>query len=136
MRILVLGGTRFLGSAVARLAVAQGHDVTCAARVCPGRAARARFVAVDRDDPEALVPLAGEVFDAVVDVTRQVSHARHALSALADRVGHWSFVSTISVYADNTTLARSRPPHRCWHRPRRTWTVRSGRTTAGTASAR
>ncbi|RQW96529.1 NAD-dependent epimerase/dehydratase family protein [Micromonospora inaquosa] len=104
MRILILGGTRFLGRATARLAVEQGHEVTCAARgvsgvVPPG----ARFVPVDRDDPEALIPLADEGFDAVVDVTRQVSHARHALSALADHVDHWSFVSTISVYADNTT---------------------------------
>ncbi|MET8086819.1 NAD-dependent epimerase/dehydratase family protein [Micromonospora sp. NPDC005237] len=103
MRILILGGTRFFGRAVARLAVAQGHDVTCAARGVSGVVPTgARFVPVDRDDPAALVSLAGDGFDAVVDVTRQVSHARHALAALADHVGHWSFVSTISVYADNT----------------------------------
>ncbi|MET7670474.1 NAD-dependent epimerase/dehydratase family protein [Micromonospora luteifusca] len=104
MRILILGGTRFLGRAVAQLAVDQGHDVTCAARGVSGVAPDGvRFVPVDRDDPEALVRLAGESFDAVVDVTRQISHARYALAALADHVGHWSFVSTISVYADNTT---------------------------------
>ncbi|MFF4877692.1 NAD-dependent epimerase/dehydratase family protein [Micromonospora sp. NPDC000668] len=104
MRILILGGTRFLGRALAQLAVAQGHDVTCAARGVSGTApAEARFVPVDRDDPDGLAPLAREGFDAVVDVTRQVSHARHALAALANQVGHWSFVSTVSVYADNTT---------------------------------
>ncbi|MET8231934.1 NAD-dependent epimerase/dehydratase family protein [Micromonospora sp. NPDC005298] len=104
MRILILGGTRFLGRAVARLAVAQGHDVTCAARGVAGVApAGARFVPIDRDDPAAPASLAGHGFDAVVDVTRQVSHARHALAALADHVGHWSFVSTVSVYADNST---------------------------------
>ncbi|MEW2428225.1 NAD-dependent epimerase/dehydratase family protein [Micromonospora sp. NPDC047644] len=104
MRILILGGTRFLGRATAQLAVEQGHDVTCAARGVSGAVpAGARFVAADRDDPESLVPLAAAGFDAVVDVTRQISHARHALAALADHVGHWSFVSTISVYADDTT---------------------------------
>ncbi|WP_435207231.1 NAD-dependent epimerase/dehydratase family protein [Micromonospora sp. bgisy143] len=103
-RILVLGGTRFLGRAVARLAVARGHEVTCAARGVSGAVPEgARLVPVDRDDPAALAPLARRGFDAVVDVTRQVSHARHALAALADHVGHWSFVSTISVYADNAT---------------------------------
>ncbi|WP_433115034.1 NAD-dependent epimerase/dehydratase family protein [Micromonospora sp. CA-246542] len=103
-RILVLGGTRFLGRAVARLAVARGDEVTCAARGVSGAVPEGvRFVSVDRDDPAALTPLAGQGFDAVVDVTRQISHARHALAALADHVGHWSFVSTMSVYADNTT---------------------------------
>ncbi|MEU8210294.1 NAD-dependent epimerase/dehydratase family protein [Micromonospora sp. NPDC049044] len=108
MRILVLGGTRFLGRAVARLAAAQGHDVTCAARGVSGSVpSGVRFVPVDRDDPGALEPLADVGFDAVVDVTSQISHARHALAALADRVGHWSFVSTISVYADNTTAGQT-----------------------------
>ncbi|MFI6782938.1 hypothetical protein [Micromonospora sp. NPDC050276] len=53
MRILILG------RATARLAVEQGHDVTCAARGVSGAVPEgARFVAADRDDPEALVPLA------------------------------------------------------------------------------
>ncbi|MEU8083786.1 NAD-dependent epimerase/dehydratase family protein [Micromonospora sp. NPDC049101] len=104
MRTLILGGTRFLGRATAQLAVEQGHEVTCAARGVSGVApAGARFVPVDRDGPQALAQLAGEGFDAVIDVTRQISHARYALDALAERVGHWSFVSTISVYADHTT---------------------------------
>ncbi|MDG4828927.1 NAD-dependent epimerase/dehydratase family protein [Solwaraspora sp. WMMD1047] len=104
MRILVLGGTVFLGRAVARLARAAGHDVTCAARGVSGRPVDGvRLVVVDRDDPAGLSSLDGERFDAVVDVTRRPSHARHAVDALADRVGHWTYVSTISVYADQAT---------------------------------
>ncbi|MDG4805846.1 NAD-dependent epimerase/dehydratase family protein [Micromonospora sp. WMMD1120] len=113
MRILILGGTQFFGRALARLAVAQGHEVTCAARGVSGVApAGVRFVPVDRDDPDALRPLADTGFDAVVDVTRQINHARHALAVLADRVAHWSFVSTISVYADHATpgLSTSNTP--------------------------
>ncbi|MFI6762999.1 NAD-dependent epimerase/dehydratase family protein [Micromonospora sp. NPDC050417] len=104
MRLLILGGTVFLGRAVARLAVASGHHVTCAARGVSGEpVAGARFVQVDRDAPGDLSALDGERFDAVVDVTRRPSHARHAVAALADRAGHWSYVSTCSVYADNAT---------------------------------
>jgi len=104
MRLLVFGGTRFLGRAVARLAVSAGHDVTCAARGVAGTPpAGARLVRVDRDDPAGLAPLDGERFDAAVDVTRVASHARRALETLADRVGHWSFVSSCSVYADQAT---------------------------------
>ena len=102
MRILILGGTVFLGRAIARAAVAAGHDVTCAARGSSGEPVDGvRFVRVDRDDPDGLSPLDG-TYDAMVDVARKPSHVRHAAAALAGRVGHVTFVSTGSVYADTT----------------------------------
>jgi nucleoside-diphosphate-sugar epimerase len=36
MRLLILGGTRFLGRAIAARALMAGHDVTCAARGLAG----------------------------------------------------------------------------------------------------
>jgi 2'-hydroxyisoflavone reductase len=103
MRILVLGGTVFLGRAIARQALAAGHDVTCAARGSSGEPIDGvRFVRVDRDEPRGLDAIDGE-FDTVVDVARRPSHVRHAVASLADRAGHLTFVSTCSVYADNST---------------------------------
>lgn len=103
MRLLILGGTAFLGRAVARAALAAGHDVTCAARGLSGDpVAGTRFVRVDRDDPAGLADLTGE-FDAMVDLTRRPDHVRHAVRALADRVDHVTFVSTVSVYSDTAT---------------------------------
>ncbi|WP_424183438.1 NAD-dependent epimerase/dehydratase family protein [Actinokineospora sp. G85] len=103
MRLLVLGGTRFLGHAVASEAVTRGHEVVCAARGESGSApAGTRLVVVDRDRPDGLAPLLElDPFDAVVDVAT-ISHdwVRWALDALGDRAGHWTFVSSISVYAD------------------------------------
>jgi nucleoside-diphosphate-sugar epimerase len=104
MRLLVLGGTVFLGRAVARLARDAGHHVTCAARGHSGEPVDGtRFVRVDRERPDGLAALADERFDAVVDVARRPGQVRAALAALDGRVGHWVFVSTISVYADNAT---------------------------------
>jgi nucleoside-diphosphate-sugar epimerase len=104
MRLLVLGGTVFLGRAVARHARAAGHDVTCAARGRGGDPVDGvRFVPVDRDAPDGLAALAGERYDAVVDVARLPSHVRAAVADLGARVDHWVFVSTCSVYADNAT---------------------------------
>src|SRR5947209_16686335 len=71
MRLLILGGTVFLGRAIATAAVAAGHDVTCAARGTSGAVpAGARLVPVDRSVPGALAAVEG-AFDAVIDVARQ-----------------------------------------------------------------
>jgi nucleoside-diphosphate-sugar epimerase len=100
MRLLVLGGTVFLGRALTRRALAAGHEVTCVARGNSGAVVDgARFVAVDRDDPDASASVAGS-FDAVIDVTRRPSHARRAVAALRDSVPHAVFVSSMSVYSD------------------------------------
>src|SRR5882757_7009940 len=104
MRILVLGGSQFLGRAIAAQACATGHDVTCAARGISGSVPHgARFIYVDRDGPDGLASLAGKEFDAVVDVSRNPGQVRRAVAALKPRAGHWTFVSTVSVYADNHT---------------------------------
>jgi 2'-hydroxyisoflavone reductase len=100
MRLLVLGGTAFLGRAVARLALASGYEVTCAARGTTGEPPDGvTFVRVDRADPDGLAPLRGEQFDALVDVSSRPSQVRRAVAELAPRVGHAVYVSTGSVYA-------------------------------------
>ena len=102
MRLLVLGGTQFLSRTVAADAVARGHEVTCAARGRSGSVPDgARHVFLDRSAPDWSA-LEGE-WDAVVDVARTPSWVGGALDALADRIPHWTFVSTISVYADQMT---------------------------------
>src|SRR3954469_19561337 len=100
MRLLVLGGTQFLSRAVAADAVARGHDVTCAARGASGAVpGGAKHVVLNRQSPD-WSPLEGD-WDAVVDVARTPSWVAGALDHLAD--AHWTFVSTISVYADHAT---------------------------------
>jgi nucleoside-diphosphate-sugar epimerase len=102
MRLLVLGGTIFVSYAVAAEAMRRGHEVVCAARGTSGKVPDgAKLVAVDRDLADGLEPLAGERFDAVVDVAK-ISYpwVARALDMLADNAGHWTFVSSISAYAD------------------------------------
>lgn len=102
LRLLVLGGTAWLGGAVAARAVERGHEVTCLARGTSGTApAGARLVRSDRRLPGAYDELTDSAWDVVVDVSRQPEQVRSALSALAPRTERWVFVSTISVYADH-----------------------------------
>ncbi|MEO9067939.1 MAG: NAD-dependent epimerase/dehydratase family protein [Caldimonas sp.] len=125
-RILVLGGTSWLGGMVAAEAVRRGHDVVCLARGEAGGAPEGTtLVPADRDRPDAYTALANGLagmnpsgrataqaaasgtirtaddadFDLVVDVARQPGHVRGALAALSERAASWVFVSSCSVYA-------------------------------------
>ncbi|PFG18575.1 NAD-dependent epimerase/dehydratase family protein [Serinibacter salmoneus] len=105
-RVLVLGGTGWLGGEIARAALAAGAAVTCASRGSAPAPSGARHVRVDRDAPDAFreqavaEALAGE-WDEVVDVSSTPAHVSAAVTALGPRARHWTYVSTVSVYAAN-----------------------------------
>ncbi|MPY77930.1 MAG: NAD-dependent epimerase/dehydratase family protein [Actinophytocola sp.] len=112
MRMLVFGGTMFVSKAVAAEAVRRGHDVVCAARGTSGDVPDgATLVRIDRDTPDtlaALAALAGERFDEVVDTSiMSYTWVVDALAALATTAAHWTFVSTIGVYADHSKPGQS-----------------------------
>ena len=94
MRILVLGGTQFLGRHVVDAALSRGHDVTLFNR---GQTRPELFPDVEKlrgDRDGDLDALEGRSFDAVVDTSGYVPRLVSAtLDALGD-VGHYTFVST------------------------------------------
>jgi 2'-hydroxyisoflavone reductase len=103
MRILILGGTQFLGRHTVDIALARGHEVTMFNRgqTRPELFPDAEKLRGDRDGD--LGALAGRSFDAVVDTSGYVPRiVRETIEALGD-VGHYTFVSSISVYADLAT---------------------------------
>ena len=103
MQVLVLGGTAWLGGAVATAAARLGHEVACLARGLSGVVPPAvALVRADRDEPGAYDHVADRRWDVVVDVSRQPGHVRGAVRALAD-CGTYVFVSTGNVYADHST---------------------------------
>ncbi|QXT63296.1 NAD-dependent epimerase/dehydratase family protein [Tessaracoccus palaemonis] len=98
-RVLILGGTGWLGAEIARGWVAAGADVTCLARGASGDVPEgARLVRADRREPGTYDALDGE-WDEVVELSYEPDLVEPALRALADRARHWTLVSTVSVYA-------------------------------------
>jgi len=102
MRLLVLGGTRFLGRAVVDDAISRGYDVTTFSRGLSGHPRPgAEALHGDRTSAEDLRQLAGRDWDAVIDTsTIAPVHVAASAQLLADHVGHYTYVSTISVYQD------------------------------------
>jgi 2'-hydroxyisoflavone reductase len=99
MRILIIGGTRFVGHAMAEAAVDAGHDVTLLHRNATEELPGATHLLADRNAD--LSVLDGLGFDATIDVCAYVPGQVRALHrALGDRGGHHLFVSTVSVYRE------------------------------------
>lgn len=99
MRLLVIGGTRFVGRHLVEAALAAGHDVTLVHRSATTLFPSARHVLADRN--HGLSALADGEWDATVDVCAYLpAQVRSLAAALGDRGGHHLLVSSVSVYAD------------------------------------
>lgn len=101
-RVLVLGGTKFLGRAMTETALAAGHEVTLLNRgiTNPELFPEAEHLRGDRASD--LSSLEGREWDAVIDVAAYLPEvAKFSADALSDRVGQYVFVSTVSVYAEH-----------------------------------
>lgn len=108
LRILILGGTGFTGPFQVRHALARGHEVTVFNRgrreiEWPGPVEE---LVGDRDvgDLESLAANGDRQWDVCIDNPTTVPHwIADVGRVLKGRVGHFVFVSTLSVYASNAT---------------------------------
>lgn len=103
MRLLVLGGTRFVGRAVVEEALARGHDVAAVHRGITGALPDgASGLIADRTDATALSAALGDgTWDAVIDTWASAPRAaKAAADLLVGRVDRAAYVSSRSVYAD------------------------------------
>jgi len=101
MRILILGGTEFLGRHLVDVALTSGHEVTLFNRgqTNPDLYPNVEKLRGDRDGD--LDALRRRSWDAVIDTSGYVPRVvRQLVELLKDSVLHYTFVSSISVYAD------------------------------------
>ncbi|MFN8191352.1 MAG: NAD-dependent epimerase/dehydratase family protein [Nocardioidaceae bacterium] len=101
MRLLVIGGTRFVGRHLVEAALSAGHDVTLLHRSATSLFPSARHLLADRNSN--LSVLADGEWDATVDVCAYLPRQVRSLAdALDGRGGHHVLVSSVSVYAGLT----------------------------------
>ena len=110
MRVLVLGGTRFLGRAVAESALARGHELTLFNR---GETNPELFPEAERlrgDRRGDLSVLEGRTWDTVIDSSGYVPAVVRASAERVQGSGRYVFVSSVSVYADLSQGATEKSP--------------------------
>ena len=99
LRILILGGTGFIGPHMVREALRRGHEVSLFNR---GRTNNALFPDLETligDRNNGLQALEGHTWDAVIDNSGYVPrHVQDSARLLAGAAAHYVYVSTISVY--------------------------------------
>ena len=105
LKILILGGTGFIGPHQVETALGRGHEVTIFNRgkTAPGLFPQVEQLIGDRDDD--LKALEGRKWDAVIDnsgfVPRWVDQSARLLKG---HVGHYMYLSSISAYADTSVI--------------------------------
>jgi nucleoside-diphosphate-sugar epimerase len=100
VKLLLLGGPKFLGRAIADEALERGHELTF---FNGNRTNPELYPEVERligDRAGDLVPLRGRTWDAVIDTCGYVPHVVSASLEALSSSGFYCFVSSISVYAD------------------------------------
>ena len=109
MRLLVLGGTVFLGARSCADALGRGHEVTVFNRGHHPTPAGVTQLRGDRAASDLGALATGE-WDSVIDTSGYVPRLVGASATLlAPRIGHYCFVSSVSVYAPGPAPDESAP---------------------------
>lgn len=110
MKILILGGTRFLGRAIVDATLGAGHTLTLFNRGQSGPELFPGVEALRGDRTTDLSALAGRTWDAVVDPSGYFPRVVGASAdVLRDHVGQYIFISSISVYARPSASSEEDP---------------------------
>lgn len=105
MKLLIIGGTLFVGRHLVEAALARGHEVTLFNRGQSNAALYAEVEKLRGDRGHDLTALEGRRWDAVIDTCGYLpSHVQATAGLLADAVEHYTFISTLSVYREESMV--------------------------------
>ena len=110
LRILILGGTGFIGPHIVHAALQRGHQVAMLNRgqrtpsEHAAEFARVEAIRGDRSQPNGYDNLAGRKWDAVIDTAQQVPWTRAAVQALKGSAARYMYVSSTGVFSPYRTV--------------------------------
>lgn len=117
MRLLVLGGSGFLGRHLTERALARGWDVTHFNRGQRNPGIYPEVTEIRGDRKESLKALADHTFDSVIDTSGYIPRDVEVSAAfLKERAPHYVFISSVSAYADQSNPINEDSPLAPWDR--------------------
>lgn len=104
MRVLVLGGSRFMGRFLVQALLAEGHSVTCLNRGTMPAVPGSQTMVGDRNDPESWRQVRSNSFDTVIDMSAYTPEQSQLALAALDHIPRFVHLSTGAVYRPNAVL--------------------------------
>ena len=108
MKILVMGGTRFVGKSLVRKLLNQNYDVDVFTRGNKAHHEKTNLIRGDRNNLESILKLKNKKYDFVYDISgRELEQTKLLIQNLCDSFQRYIYVSSAGVYKDNYELPLS-----------------------------
>jgi len=108
MKILVMGGTRFVGKSLVGKLLNQNHDIDIFTRGNKANPEKTNLIKGDRNKLESIVKLRNKKYDVVYDISgRELEQTKLLIGNLDNSFQRYIYVSSAGVYKDNCELPLS-----------------------------
>ena len=108
MKILVMGGTRFVGKSLVSKLLIQNHDIDIFTRGNKSNPDNTNLIKGDRNDIQNILKLKNKKYDVIFDISgREVEQTKLLIENLDDSFHRYIYVSSAGVYKDNYELPLS-----------------------------
>ena len=108
MKILVMGGTRFVGKSLVGKLLKNNHEIDIFTRGNKSNPEDTTLIKGDRNDIESIIKLKNKKYDVIYDISgREVTQTKLLIENIADSFQRYVYVSSAGVYADSYELPLS-----------------------------
>ncbi len=108
MKILVMGGTRFVGKSLVSKLLNQNHEIDIFTRGNKSNPDNTNLIKGDRNDIECILKIKNKKYDVIFDISgREVDQTKLLIENIDDSFLRYIYVSSAGVYKDNYELPLS-----------------------------
>ncbi len=108
MKILVMGGTRFVGKSLVGKLISQNYDIDIFTRGNKSNPENTNLIKGDRNNIESILKIKDKKYDVIYDISgRELKQTKLLVENVADSFKRYIYVSSAGVYSENYELPLS-----------------------------